>query len=100
VSVENKIEKLNSHTTELREMALAQNNNGTLPRTLNSVNENIINSNNVEVQTTICFLLRTVGNVSGAISTNSSLGTISNKPQIACSGLGNPEFSLSLFGDN
>jgi hypothetical protein len=31
---------------------------------------------------------------------NSKPGSISVKPQIACSGLGNPEFSLPLFGDN
>jgi hypothetical protein len=73
VMVENKVEKLHAQTTELRELDLTQINNDIVPHTLNSENENIINSKNVEVQTTICSPLGIVGNVSGAISTDSNL---------------------------
>jgi hypothetical protein len=94
VTVENKVKKLHAQTTELRDLALA------VPRTLNSDSENVTNSNNVDAQLTTCSLVSTIGNVSRVVSMNSNPDSISVKPQIACSGLGNPEFSVPLFGDN
>jgi hypothetical protein len=60
--VDNRIEKLNSQTTELRELALARNNNVTVSRTLNPANENITNNSNVDIKTTTCSPVGTIGN--------------------------------------
>jgi hypothetical protein len=54
----------------------------------------------VDVQKTTCSLSHTTGNVNGVVRMNINPDTLCNKSPISCSGLGNPEFSLSLFDDN
>jgi hypothetical protein len=99
VSVDNKIEKLNSEIVELRELILARNNDS-VPRTLDSAGENINTSTRTEAQMATCSHPGTIGYVTSVTNMDKNPDHLSVKSPVASSVLGNSEFSLPLFDES